>query len=541
MANKLGRMFMAKVVLYRKYRSQNFDEIIGQDNIVQTVRQAILTGRLGHAYLLAGPRGVGKTSLARILSRAVNCPNLDKKGNPCNQCENCRSFLEQNSLDLIEVDAASHRGIDDIRFLQEGSSFVPVMARKKVFIIDEVHMLTKEAFNALLKTLEEPPEHLLFILATTELDKVPETVVSRCQIFVFQRISLEILTEHLEKVAVKEGRKIDREAAGLIARMSAGGGRDALGMLEQVLLFSEDEIDLPTVEKVLGLIGEKILETIIRKLFSADISEVLEYYFQEIYTKGVDVYRLMDNLQKFIREIILEKYSRKAENQRDWLRDVSLSDLVLMMETLEEVRHKKYDLDSLYFEMFVYKTKIAFGRNNPVTEYRARINQVGIARPMTEKKTESEEKTEIMSEQNAPLTGQNQNENKLAENSKISVNSEQWRMLVEKLCQTKPVVGSMLKMARLINQENGRVSVEVPYALQKDRLMARENYSAWQEVCREVVGGNLELVCMVNQQMQSNQEKKIESEKNIEQKIKRDLGLELMDNVLEVFGGRVVK
>ncbi len=209
---------MSQLVLYRKYRSENFDEVVGQKFIVQSLRKAVEKGEVSHAYLLAGPRGIGKTSLARILSRAVNCVDLQAAGNPCNQCQSCQSFIKNSSMDLVEIDAASHRGIDDIRFLQEGVSFAPVEAKRKVYIIDEVHMLTKEAFNALLKTLEEPPAGCLFILATTEINKVPETIISRCQTFYLSRISEAEIESHLMEITRREGGELDQQAANLIAQ-----------------------------------------------------------------------------------------------------------------------------------------------------------------------------------------------------------------------------------------------------------------------------------------------------------------------------------
>ncbi len=518
---------MAKVVLYRKYRALTFDEIIGQDNIVKTVRQALLTDQVGHAYLLAGPRGVGKTSLARILSRAVNCLSLDEKGNPCNQCEVCQAFLKQASLDLIEVDAASHRGIDDIRFLQEGSSFVPVLAKKKVFIIDEVHMLTKEAFNALLKTLEEPPAHLLFILATTEIDKVPETVLSRCQIFVFNRLARDTLAAHLEKVAGAEGREIEPKAAELIAKLSYGGGRDALGMLEQVLLFTDGKVTLEETEKVLGLISEDILSELTKKLWGEDIPNILEYYFREIYDKGLDIYRLMDDWEKYIRELLLKKYtSSKTDEEKLWLEKISLIDLVSMLDVMAELKNKKYDLDSLYFEMLVYKYKIIRNNDEKVEVIEDKVE----SRKLVEKKTVEKEPDEI---KKTPV------EKKSV--ADVMVDQEKWIQIVEEICRLKPVVGSMLKMAKLQGQDGDKIIVDVPFALQKDRLLSNENYQAWEEACKKVLGEKLKLDCQVNNHLQNRQEKKEKMEKSVQEKINKDLGLDLLENVVEVFEGKIVK
>ena len=214
-------------VLYRKWRPQTFEDVSGQPHITDTLMNEVKENRLAHAYLFTGSRGTGKTSCAKILSKAINC--LDPvNGNPCNKCEICRGIDEGSVLDVVEIDAASNRGIDDIRALREESAFTPAQAKFRVYIIDEVHMLTIEAFNALLKTLEEPPEHIVFILATTEVQKLPSTILSRCQRFDFRRISVESIVDRLKYVASQENVTIDNTAATLIARIADGGMRDAL-------------------------------------------------------------------------------------------------------------------------------------------------------------------------------------------------------------------------------------------------------------------------------------------------------------------------
>ena len=216
-------------VLYRKWRPQTFEDVSGQPHITDTLMNEVKENRLAHAYLFTGSRGTGKTSCAKILSKAINC--LDPvNGNPCNKCEICRGIDEGSVLDVVEIDAASNRGIDDIRALREESAFTPAQAKFRVYIIDEVHMLTIEAFNALLKTLEEPPEHIVFILATTEVQKLPSTILSRCQRFDFRRISVESIVDRLKYVASQENVTIDNTAATLIARIADGGMRDALSI-----------------------------------------------------------------------------------------------------------------------------------------------------------------------------------------------------------------------------------------------------------------------------------------------------------------------
>ena len=230
--------------LYRKWRPQTFDEVVGQRHITETLKSQVKNDRLSHAYLFIGTRGTGKTTCARILARAVNCEH-PVDGNPCGRCAACRGILEGSVMDVVELDAASNNGVDNVRALREEAVFTPAAVKKRVYIIDEVHMLSTSAFNALLKILEEPPEHLMFILATTELNKVPATILSRCQRHSFKRIDVPELAEYLEYIAEKESMKLSHEAAELIARMAEGGVRDALSLLDQCA--AREEIDLDAV------------------------------------------------------------------------------------------------------------------------------------------------------------------------------------------------------------------------------------------------------------------------------------------------------
>lgn len=241
--------------LYRAYRPQTFDEVVGQDAIVTALKNQIMTGHVGHAYLFSGTRGTGKTSCAKIFARAVNC--LDsKEGNPCNMCAHCRAILEETTMDVVEMDAASNRGIDDIRELRETVIYPPAQVRYKVYIIDEAHMITKEGFNALLKMMEEPPAHLIFILATTEPEKIPPTILSRVQRYEFKRIDLEVISKRLAFIAEKQGVTVTPEALATLSRAADGALRDALSLLDQVMAMGEPSITEELVERVLGTAGK---------------------------------------------------------------------------------------------------------------------------------------------------------------------------------------------------------------------------------------------------------------------------------------------
>jgi len=299
---------MATLVIYRKYRPQNFSEVIGQEHVVKTLTNAISSDQISHAYLFDGPRGTGKTSLARLMAKSLNCLNR-KEGEfePCNTCTSCKEIMEGRSMDLIEIDAASHRGIDDIRELRDGIRFTPSSSKYKIFIIDECHQLSKEAANALLKTLEEPPSHAVFILATTEIHKMIPTIISRCQRFDFRRLTVNEIVRRLEIIASKEHVKIEKPALELIALNSGGSIRDAESLIGQIAVLGEGkEIKAEQVKDLLGLVEINLVSKFVDYLSERKVSETLGF-LNEINESGYDLKEFAKALINYLRQILILK------------------------------------------------------------------------------------------------------------------------------------------------------------------------------------------------------------------------------------------
>ncbi|SHE51704.1 DNA polymerase-3 subunit gamma/tau [Marinitoga hydrogenitolerans DSM 16785] len=338
------------ITLYRKYRPSTFEELIGQEHIKKYFEKSIDKNEISHAYIFSGPRGTGKTTTARILSKILNCEN-PQGHNPCNTCENCIAINNGSFMDVIELDAASNRGIDEIRKIRDAANFRPVSGKYKVYIIDEFHMLTKEAFNALLKTLEEPPEHVIFILATTNLEKVPETIISRAQVLQFKNITEKEITQHILNITNAENRKITENAARIIARKAKGGARDALSLLEQILKFSDEDITQDDVINILGLFDEKLITDFLAAIYDSNKEKLLEIS-NEIFTEGKEIEVFLEETLEYIFNNIensenLEKNVYIAKKLSDLLKDIKFSenkkilfDINILLLAIENTKKK---------------------------------------------------------------------------------------------------------------------------------------------------------------------------------------------------------
>jgi len=336
---------MGYTALYRKFRPAKFSELVGQEHITKTIKNQILSDRVGHAYLFNGGRGTGKTSIAKILARAVNCLNL-QDGEPCNECEICKSALDGSLTDIVEMDAASNNSVEDVREIREAVNFLPTKAKYRVYIIDEVHMLSTGAFNALLKTLEEPPKHVKFLLATTEPQKIPATILSRCQRFDFKRISNEDIIKRLTIVCEESKIEISDEALNLIATLAEGGMRDALSILERCNQDGEDKIDENKIRDLVGIPKITYIKQIVESIINYDVDSSLKT-IEEIIKEGKDLNNLLWEIIKYVKDILLFKstgsgqtYSKEeVEDIKVLSEKISKEDLINLICNLSELEN----------------------------------------------------------------------------------------------------------------------------------------------------------------------------------------------------------
>jgi DNA polymerase-3 subunit gamma/tau len=306
---------MSYQVIARKWRPNTFLEVVGQNHIVQTLQNAISIKRIGHAYLFAGSRGVGKTSTARIFARAINCKD-GPRPNPCNECESCQEILASRSMDVIEIDGASNTSVDDVRELRENVKYAPAKTKYKIYIIDEVHMLSKSAFNALLKTLEEPPPHLIFIFATTELNKLPETILSRCQYFEFKQIGSGDMVKQLSLIAKSEGIEISLDGLKRISHAAEGSLRDAESLLDQTVSYCGKRVEDDQVSSLLGMAGQELIGEVVDRIIDRD-SEGLLALYQEVIQKGQDIRMFCRELQEYFRNLAIVKVAKDSRKLID--------------------------------------------------------------------------------------------------------------------------------------------------------------------------------------------------------------------------------
>ncbi|MFC1674802.1 DNA polymerase III subunit gamma/tau [Candidatus Omnitrophota bacterium] len=483
---------MAYIVFALKWRPQNFEEIVGQKQVVATLKSALEMGRTAHAYIFAGPRGVGKTSTARILAKALNCQE-GPTAKPCLKCSACREIADGRSIDVIEIDGASNRGIDEVRTLRESVKFAPIGGKSKIYIIDEVHMLTTEAFNALLKTLEEPPPFVKFIFATTQPQKVIPTILSRCHRFDFRRISAMETVAQLEKIAAAEKVKVDKEVFFAIARASDGSLRDAESVLDQLVSFSKGKVSLNDVVSMLGLIEQEALFEITDKITEKDAQGALGL-LNSIIDEGKDTGVFLKNLIEHFRNLMIAKVSKgdpKLIDLPDELRQklcqqaeaFSLEELFVAFNTLVGAQGRARRLDSLRIPLEVGLIKLIHDKKGQANlEPPLRTAKKDHIKPQEKKRPEANNlparvpKSEPEPERIDPV-------------SRISLEQvkEVWQSIIEGLSRVKMYLSTYISDGVPVKVENNILTISFPknYSLHKESLENKDNRAIVENVLSE--------------------------------------------------------
>jgi len=552
---------MSYLVLARKWRPQRFEEVVGQQHITKTLQNAISQKRVAHAFLFTGARGVGKTSTARILAKALNC----EKGpqiSPCNQCANCQEITHGTSMDVIEIDGASNRGIDEIRELRENVRYTPAKSRYKIYIIDEVHMLTKEAFNALLKTLEEPPPHIIFIFATTEPHKVPATILSRCQRYDFKRIPFKEVTGSLKRIVEEEKIQISQRGLLSIARESEGSLRDAQSLLDQVIAYAGETIRDEDIAEVLGLIDRKILSDTIEALAGRDVERCLEVV-EHVYHFGYDLQQFCREVLRYLRNLILIKVSQHPEGLME-----------LPEEELELVKKQagKFQLDQLsYLFSLLLKGEQEIAQSIfPRIMLEMTLIRMATLRPVLPidevlKKLEALENKQPLRggggekpspasgrgiEETPPKTQERTSEQKISEKKEHLKKEEfggippgtweeTWRGLVDFTRAKNPILGSFLALGNLVQLTEEKIEIGFERdSFHYERMLEKENRSQLESICQEYLRRKTKVVVSpLNQEVVAKGRVAFHDEETI----RSESDNPLIQEALRLFNGKIVE
>ncbi|MFA5777834.1 MAG: DNA polymerase III subunit gamma/tau [Parcubacteria group bacterium] len=487
--------------LYRKYRPQKFSDVIGQNHIVQTLTNSIKNNRIGHAYLFTGPRGTGKTSIARLFAKTVNCLEL-KDAEPCLECENCKNIQDGRSLDIIEIDAASNTGVDNIRELRETIKLPPTRAKFKIYIIDEVHMLSTGAFNALLKTLEEPPAHVIFILATTEIHKVPDTIISRCQRFDFVRLSLENIIKKLSSIAKEEGIEVEKDALEMIAISAEGGMRDAESTLAQVISLEDKKITAKEVEEILGTSDRRNVEKMAELLVEKNTGKALELV-SKMTNDGYDLEIFNKAFLNYLRQLLvisvdeslsktlsLELTSEQLEKSKKIAKD-NTGRILEIITKFSEIQNKIRSafIPQLPLEMAIVKLgnyEIVKKDNQPSVI----SNQSNAEFPEVKKQQPKVESKEIVKEEIKEI---DEPAIKQSSDAAVDINDikDKWKEIIR---ETKPFnhsISLFLLNCEPVKVENNYLSIATKYKFYKDKLSETQNKLTIEKVLATIFGSGL--------------------------------------------------
>jgi len=525
---------MSYLVLARKWRPQSFSELLGQDHVVRTLRNALSSGKIAHAYLFSGPRGVGKTTTARLLAKALNCER-GPTSDPCNLCGPCKEISEGTSIDVLEIDGASHTGVDHVRELRESARYMPTRSRHKVYIIDEVHMLSISAFNALLKILEEPPPHVIFIFATTEPHKVPLTVLSRCQRFDFRRIPSQVILQHLRRIVEAEEVKADEEALRVIARSAEGSMRDAQSLLDQAISYSGGEIRLQDVRELLGGAEGAMIQQVLEEVAKGDPKGAL-LAFSELFQQGVDLRYFLRELMGKVRDLLMVKVGAPD------LLDSSLPEERELYRTLAE----EVQVDHLqrWIEMLIRADReMAWGGAGRII---AELTLVEMAR--TRRLMPLEEAIELLEklpQGGEPLRPQVKDEvspHKLRKKQEDFSSSrpeerrgwERWEEFLRFVRGENPILASFLQQGRALLTGDGVKIAFPPGSFALERVSEPEIRRTLLDMLRKFEGDEVGLEVVTTEEVpftEGGGEGRREEEKEES----------LIKDVLEIFGGRVVQ
>jgi DNA polymerase-3 subunit gamma/tau len=485
---------MSYIVLARKWRPQSFEELVGQDAIAKTLQNAISSGRIAHAYLFAGPRGTGKTSTARILAKALNCV----KGltpSPCNKCDNCVEISSGRSMDVLEIDGASNRGIDEVRELRENVKFAPISCRYKVYIIDEVHMLTKEAFNALLKTLEEPPPHVVFIFATTEPHSVPPTILSRCQRFDFRRIPARAIMGKLREIADAEGIEVEEDALFLISRVAEGSMRDAQVILDQLISFVDGRISEADVSKFLGLVERGTISELTEKVLAGDLLSSFSI-LDSIISKGHDMHQLIKGWRDHMRNLLLAKIGGDAISAIDLpdlmreevLRQSEKASLPFLLASIELLNKAEEEMKRLGSNrVFLEAALVKMASMEPIS-IRELLEKIGaLERSFSSPKPEA---TGI------PYRKPKRQEELVAEpKDELERVKMAWADVIKSVEAEKRTVAAFAKDGAVVEVDGDVITIEFKHRFHKEHLEMEGNRNLLEGHIRKVLGKDYRVRC----------------------------------------------
>ena len=507
---------MTFLVTARKWRPRRFNEVVAQDHITETLENAVQSGRIAQSYLFCGPRGVGKTTMARILAKALNCAQREK-ANPCDRCASCASIAAGTSLNVLEIDGASNNSVDDVRELREVVRYVPTEGSYKIYIIDEVHMLSTAAFNALLKTLEEPPAHVVFIFATTEVKQVPETILSRCQRFNFRRIPTAEIVAHLQTITESEGIKTEDEALYLLASRADGALRDAESLLDQMAAFDQEVVTAATVEKILGLVDRNVYFNLLNAVREGDAKQVLDLV-EEVVGAGFDLDEFARGLVENLRSLLFAAVQGNAkeldipDSERAKLEELAVDfvaeDVLRMLQMLMdlEVRLRQSVQPRFLLEMALVRMA-SMPRAVDVGELLTRLQEMRAAEhtasapPVTRSApapARAEKANPVQEEQSIEKPAL-EAAGAPAEELTIEVIGGQWNDLIAKVQAAQPTLGIFLKSAKLIGFEGSVLHIAFSSADRFPMAQVADNREAVERFCAELWGQSIRLQCKEEQ------------------------------------------